>query len=143
MCVCLRSIPYFFSVEDCQGLTPYNNPHTLRSDEPRGEGNMMSPPTNNNHPASPLTSTSPGFLATPQLSPSRAHPPQPLLFCKPFAFPCQCNGSNHQSRISTLKRICPRTGSISKTENDDITFTYDALLSWTLNVIQDKPTRGC
>lgn len=75
--VCLRSIPYFFSVEDCQGLTPQNNLHTLCSDEPRGEGNMMSLPTNNNHPASPLTSTSPGYLATPQLSPLRAPPSTP------------------------------------------------------------------
>lgn len=41
---------------------------------------MMSPPTNNNHPASPLTSTSPGFLATPQLSPLRAPPPSLCCF---------------------------------------------------------------
>lgn len=79
--MCLRSIPNFCSVDECQGLTPHNNLHTLRSDEPRGEGNMMSLPTNNNHPASPLTSTSPGFLATPQLSPLRAPPPPTSLGC--------------------------------------------------------------
>lgn len=87
------SIPCFFSVEDCQGLSRHNSLHTLCSHQPHEEevgGGMMSPSTNNNHPASELSSTSPGFLATPWLS----H--QPLAFCKPFAFPCYCNGSNHR-----------------------------------------------
>lgn len=42
---------------------------------------MMSLPTNNNHPASLLSSLSPGCLATPQLSPLRASPS-----CGPCSF---------------------------------------------------------
>ena len=110
--VCLsRTVPHFFSVAYRQGLTLYNTLHTFCSDEPHGEWGvggrrqrgMMSLPTNNNHPASLLSSLSPGCLATPQLSPLRALPPRPLAFCKPFAFSCHCNGSNHNARSSTLK----------------------------------------
>lgn len=66
---------------------------------------MMSPLTNNNHPALPLSSLSSGCQATPQLSPLRAFPSRPLPFCKPFAFPCSCNGSSRHNRPSILKRI--------------------------------------
>lgn len=50
-----------------------------------GGGGMMSLPTNNNHPASQLSSLSPGCLATPQLSPLRAAPP-PLPSSGPWRF---------------------------------------------------------
>ena len=63
------TIPHFFSVEDCQGWTPHSILHTFCSDEPHGGEGMMSLPTNNNHPASQLSSLSLGCLATPRLSP--------------------------------------------------------------------------
>ena len=37
-CVCLsRTVPHFFSVAYCQGLTLHNTLHTFCSDEPHGE----------------------------------------------------------------------------------------------------------
>lgn len=108
------SVPCFFSVEDCQGLSLHNSLYTLCShhsheeeeeSEESGRGGMMSPSTNNNHPASELSSMSLGFLATPWLS----H--QPLALCKPFAFPSDCNGSNHCTGTSSLTAFLSYTPS--------------------------------
>jgi len=117
LCICRAALssvcgvfseqPFISSRWEIAGAQLYTTPLTCSAvtSLTGARRSMMSLPTNNNHPASLLSSLSLGCLATSQLSPSKSFSPSsPCRFVNHLPFFCPSNGSSHHTRPNNLTR---------------------------------------